>query len=61
MKKFTALFLCSVLLNISLFSDEKRFASYTAQKHKVDFYKQEEKLKMIFLFRCQKWQNIITV
>ena len=45
MKKFTALFLCSVLFNISLFSDEKEVASYTAQKHKVDFYKQEAKVK----------------
>ena len=45
MKKFTALFLCSVLFNINLFSDEKEVASYTAQKHKVDFYKQEAKVK----------------
>ena len=45
MKKFTALFLCSVLFNISLFSDEKEVASYTAQKHKVDFYKQETNTK----------------
>ena len=45
MKKFTALFLCSVLFNISLFSDEKEVASYTAQKHKVDFYKQEANVK----------------
>ena len=45
MKKFTALFLCSILFNINLFSDEKEVASYTAQKHKVDFYKQEAKVK----------------
>ena len=45
MKKFTALFLCSILFNINLFSDEKEVASYTAQKHKVDFYKQESKVK----------------
>lgn len=45
MKKFTALLLCSILFNINLFSDEKEVASYTAQKHKVDFYKQEAKVK----------------
>lgn len=45
MKKFTALFLCSILFNINLFSDEKEVASYTAQKHKVDFHKQEAKVK----------------
>ena len=45
MKKLTALFLCSILFNINLFSDEKEVASYTAQKHKVDFYKQEAKVK----------------
>lgn len=45
MKKFIALFLCSVLFNINLFSDEKEVASYTAQKHKVDFYKQEANVK----------------
>ena len=45
MKKFTALFLCSILFNINLFTDEKEVASYTAQKHKVDFYKQEAKVK----------------
>lgn len=46
MKKIIALSLCSFLFNVNLFSsDEKDVASFTAQKHKVDFYKQEPKVK----------------
>lgn len=45
MKKILALSLCSFLFNVNLFSDQKDVASYTAQKHKVDFYKQEANVK----------------
>lgn len=45
MKRILALSLCSFLFNVNLFSDQKDVASYTAQKHKVDFYKQEANVK----------------
>lgn len=46
MKKIITLTLCSFLFNVSLFSsDEKEIASFTAQKHKVDFYKQNPNVK----------------
>lgn len=45
MKRILALSLCSFLFNVNLFSDQKDVASYTAQKHKVDFYKQEVNVK----------------
>jgi hypothetical protein len=45
MKRILALSLCSFLFNVNLLSDQKDVASYTAQKHKVDFYKQEANVK----------------
>jgi hypothetical protein len=46
MKKIIILVLCSLFFNVNLFSsDEKEIASFTAQKHKVDFYKQNSKVK----------------
>ena len=47
MKKILALSLCSLIFNINLFSDQNEVASYTAQKHKVDFYKQELNVKEV--------------
>lgn len=47
MKKILALSLCSLIFNVNLFSDQNEVASYTAQKHKVDFYKQEANVKEV--------------
>ena len=45
-KKTISLLLCSTLFSVSLFAvDQKELASYTAQKHKASFEKQEQKIK----------------
>ena len=45
MKKIITLSLGSFLFCVNLYSNQNEIVSYTAQKHKVDFNKQDEKVK----------------
>jgi hypothetical protein len=56
MKKIITITLCSLLFNVNLFSaDEKEIVSFTAQKHKVDFYKQNSKVKDVL---ANEYENV---
>lgn len=61
MKKFLALSLCSFIFNVNLFSDQNEVASYTAQKHKVDFYKQESNVKEVLTKEYGKVEKLAQI
>lgn len=62
MKKIITITLCSLLFNVNLFSsDEKEIVSFTAQKHKVDFYKQNSKVKDVLANEYEKVEKLAKV
>jgi hypothetical protein len=62
MKKIITLALCSFLFNVNLFSsDEKEIVSFTAQKHKVDFYKQNSKVKDALANEYEKVEKLAQI